>query len=98
MSKLHKDHRAKVAEDAVGSRVEIYACLLGCFVNAVTWNDLEYLPKNIDVVACQLACVGVFSFSHRSPNQAASCRQSAHFFPIFASVYGMPVIDFRGFQ
>ena len=59
MGKLNENHRSKVAAHAVAAGLEIDSCLLGCLVDDVTRNELEHLPKNIDVMACWLGGVGV---------------------------------------
>jgi len=59
MGKLNENHRSKVAANAVAAGFEIDSCLLGCLVDNVTRNELEHLPKNIDVVACWLSGVRV---------------------------------------
>jgi len=60
MGELDEKHRAEVAEHGVGPGFDIDASLPGCPVDDVTRNELEHLPKNIDVVTCWLSGVSVF--------------------------------------
>ncbi len=60
MGKLGEKHRAQVAEHGIGPGFDIDASLSGCPVDDVTRNELEHLPKNIDVVTCWLSGVSVF--------------------------------------
>ena len=55
MSELNEEHRAEMAKHGVGAGFGIDARFLGCLVDDTTWNELEKLPKNIDVVACWLS-------------------------------------------
>ncbi len=51
MGKLNENHRSKLAANAVAAGFEIDSRLLGSLVDNVTRDELEHLPKNIDVVA-----------------------------------------------
>ena len=55
MGQLHEEHCAQMTEHGVGACFGIDARFLGCLVDDATRNELEDLPKNIDVVACWLS-------------------------------------------
>ncbi len=54
MGELCEDHRAEMAEHAVGPGFDIDTSFLGGLVNDATRNELEHLPENIEVVTCWL--------------------------------------------
>jgi hypothetical protein len=54
MGELNEEHRAEVAQHGVSAGFDINASLPGCPVDDVARNELEHLPKNIDVVTCWL--------------------------------------------
>ena len=60
MGKLHEEHCSQLAEHGVGAGLGIDASLSGGGVDNATRNELEHLPKNIDMVACWLGGVRVF--------------------------------------
>ena len=54
MGQLREDHRAEVVEHAEGAGLGLHARLPGGLRNEDARNELEHLPKNVDVVACWL--------------------------------------------
>jgi len=66
MGQLGEDHRAEVAEHRITPCFGIHTSLLGCPINDVTRNELEYLPKNIDVMTGWLSGVSMLILTPHS--------------------------------
>jgi hypothetical protein len=94
VGKLDEKHCAQVAKHAVTPRLGIDPGFFGRFMNDVAWNELEQLPKNIDMMTGWLGGGVVDWFRHCNPNQPTSRAQSA---PFLSICYGMPVKIFQDF-
>ena len=54
MGELDEAHRAQMTEHGVGAGLGIAASLSGGGVEDAPRNELEHLPKNIEMVTCWL--------------------------------------------